>query len=176
MCPATALAGPVKDHTACSASPADLAGFNWARSACCNAGMDIMEKAPVAGVRNVTRAVRHAGAHGPQTASLAISSSFSYAPRDSVTAPVPSTTMQTDIHRHVRGATQLVTSAAVRICLGYAYENGNLKSFSFYFASLSLFPPGGTPPFPKLFLKPLQCTVYPLASTTSLVPFGLPVI
>lgn len=137
---------------------------------------DIMEKAPVVGVRNVTRVVRPAGVHSPQTASLAIHFSFSYAPRDSVTSPVPSTTMQTNMHRHVRDATQLVTSAAVRMSLCYAYENGNLKSFPFYFATLSLFPPGGTPNFPNFPSNLFSIhTVCPLASTISLVPFRLPV-
>lgn len=73
-----------------------------------------MEKAPVVGVRGVTRAARHAGAHGPQTASLATSFSFFYAPRDSVTAPAQSTTTQINTHRPVRGATQLVTNVKER--------------------------------------------------------------
>lgn len=108
---------------------------------------DIMEKAPAVGVRSVTRAASHAEAHGPQTASLAIHFSFSYAPRDSATALALSTTMQTNTPRPVRGATPLVTSAAVRVCLCFAYENGNLKRFSFLFC-LSLSPSfllGGTP-------------------------------
>lgn len=73
-----------------------------------------MEKVPVVGVRGVTRAARHAEAHSPQTASLVTHFSFCCAPRGSVVALAPSTTMQTSAHRPVRGAIQLVTSAKER--------------------------------------------------------------
>lgn len=114
VCPATTPAGLVKDPTACIVTPADLAGSSWAKSACCNVGTDIMEKAPVVGVRSVTRAARHAGARSPQTARLVIHISFSCAPRGSVTAPAQSTTTQTNRRRPVRGATQRVTNVTER--------------------------------------------------------------
>lgn len=111
---------------------------------------DTMEKAPAVSVRSVTRAARHAGARCQQTASLAIHFSFSYAPRDSVSAPALSTTMQTNTHRPARGAIPLVTSATVRLCLCFAHENGH-----FVLPSLPLTTLWGFHRFPQLFLSPL---------------------
>lgn len=101
---------------------------------------DIMEKAPVVGVRSATRAARHAGVRSPQTASLVIHFSFSCAPRDSVTAPAQSTTTQTNRHRPVRGATQRVTNVTVSICQCFAYQNGNLRGFPSCVVPLCLLP------------------------------------
>lgn len=117
---------------------------------------DITEKVPVAGVRSVTRAARHAGVRGPQTASLAIHFSFSCAPRDSVTAPAQSTTTQTNSHRPARDATQHVTNVTVSVCLCFAYKNGNLRGFPSCVARLCLLPCWQVAPFPKLFLQSLQ--------------------
>lgn len=75
---------------------------------------DIMQKTPLDGVRGVTRAARHAGAHSPLTAYLAIDFSFCSTPRESVIAPAQSITMQTGEHGPVRDATQLAMNAKVR--------------------------------------------------------------
>lgn len=111
MPPATAPVEHVKGDTACSASPADQAGSSWERSACLSAGKDIMQKTPLDGVRGVTRAASHAGAHSPLTAYLAIDFSFCSTPRESVIAPAQSITMQTGEHGPVRDATQLAMNA-----------------------------------------------------------------
>lgn len=114
--PATALVGHVKGDAAHSASPARRAGSSWEKSACRNAGKDIMQKIPLDGVSGAARAARRAGAHSTQTACHVIHSSFCCAPGESVTAPAQSITMQTKAHRHVRGATQLARNAKEKEC------------------------------------------------------------
>lgn len=109
--PATVLAGRVKGDTACSASPADQAGSSWEKSAYSSAGKDTTEKTPLASVRGATRTAGLVRAHGPQTACPAIRFSFCCAPRESVTAPAQSTTMQNKARRPVRDATRLVMHA-----------------------------------------------------------------
>lgn len=101
---------------------------------------DITQKTPLDGVRGATRAARPAGAHGPLTAWLATHFSFCSTPRESVTAPAQSITMQIKGQRPVRDAIRPARNVKVRMYLSFCMCEWKGTKFSFLLIP-SFFPP-----------------------------------